>query len=88
MEIWLNLLLAKIIIIFFFLYSKIYISFTYQRNGSKDYIAVQVYAFRKLLFYSMEIPMIKLTSKEASIWLVSKIKTGELRNNARAMAKR
>ena len=80
MEIWLNLLLAKIIIIILLLYSKIYIAFTYQRNGSKDYIAVRVYAFRKLLSYSMEIPMIKLTYKDASIWLVSKIKAGNGQN--------
>ena len=76
MNFGLSVLLATSMILCSILYSKIYIFFKYQRNGSEDYVAVQVYAFRKLLFYSMEIPMIKLTGYGASIWLVSKIKAG------------
>jgi len=77
MEIWLIIILANIVIICLLYYSKIYIALQYQRDGSNDYIAVHVYLFRRLLAYSMQVPMIEIGDITNSFWLKSKIKAGK-----------
>ena len=77
MEIWLIIILANIVIICLLSYSKIYIALQYQRDGSNDYIAVHVYLFRRLLAYSMQVPMIEIGDITNSFWLKSKIKVGK-----------
>lgn len=77
MEILLIMILANIVIISLLFYSKIYISLAYQRDGSNDYIAVDVYIFRKLLAYSMKVPMIDIGDISHALWLKSQIKTGQ-----------
>lgn len=70
------ILLANVIIICLLLYCKIYIKLKYQRDGSNDYIAIDVYSYGKLLAYSMQVPMIEMTDIKNSLWLKSKIKVG------------
>jgi len=77
METWLIIILANIVISFLLFYSKIYIKLKYKRDGSNDYIAVDVYIFRKLLAYSMQVPMIAIGDIKNPFWLTSKIETGQ-----------
>jgi len=77
MEIWMNIILANIVIICLLFYSKIYILLQYKRDGSDDYIAVDVYIFRRLLAYSMQVPMIEIGDIKNSFRLKSKIKAGQ-----------
>ena len=58
-------------------YSKIYIKLKYQRDGSNDYIAVDVYSCKSLLAYSMQVPIIEIGDINNSLWLKSKIKIGQ-----------
>ena len=76
MEMWFMITLAIVTILILLFYSKIYIVFNYQRDGSKDYIAVDVYIFKGLLSYSMQVPMIEMGDINNALWLKSKIKTG------------
>jgi len=75
MEIFFIVTLANLVIICLLFYSKIYIQLQYQRDGSNDYIAIDVYFFKKLLAYSMEVPIIELGDIKNSFWLKSTIKT-------------
>jgi len=68
---------ANVVIIGLFFYSKIYIALKYQRDGSDDYIAIDVYMFRRLLAYSMQVPMIEIGDFKKSLWPKSKIKAGQ-----------
>lgn len=77
MEIWFIITLANIVITCLLFYSKLYIALKYQRDGSNDYIGVDVYIFRRLLAYSMQVPMIELGDTKNPFWLKSKIKTGQ-----------
>jgi len=56
-------------------YSKIIIQLQYQRDGSDDYIAVNVYIFKKLLTYNMKVPIIEIGDSKNLFWLNSKIQT-------------
>jgi len=76
MEMWFMITAANVVIIFLLFYSKIYIAFKYQRDGFNDYIAVDVYIFRRLLSYSMQVPMIEMGDINNALWLKSKIQTG------------
>lgn len=77
MENWVIIILTNIVLICLLLYCKIYIKFNYQRNGTNDYIAVDVYCYRRLLTYSMQVPVIEITDSKNSLWLKSKIKAGQ-----------
>lgn len=77
MENWIIIILANIAIVRLLLYCKIYIQLKYQRDGSNDYIAVDVYSYRKLLAYSMQVPIIEMTNIKSSLWLKSQIKVGQ-----------
>ena len=71
------IILANIVIIGLLFYSKIYIALKYQRDGSNDYIAIDVYMFRRLLAYSMQVPMIEIGDFKKLFWPTSKIKAGQ-----------
>ena len=86
MEIWFIITLASIVMMFLLFYSKIYVAIKYKRNGSNDYIAIDVYTFKRILTYSMQVPMIKIDDINNSLWLNSKIETGE--NQAKTHSKR
>ena len=77
MENWVIIILTNVVLISLLLYCKIYIKLNYQRNGSNDYIAVDVYCYRRLLTYSMQVPVIEITDSKNSLWLKSKIKAGQ-----------
>jgi len=76
LEIWLIIMLANIVITGLLFYSKIYIALKYRREGSNDYIAIDVYIFKRLLAYSMQMPIIEIGDLKSSFWLTSKIKAG------------
>ncbi|MBC8016865.1 MAG: DUF2953 domain-containing protein [Sporomusaceae bacterium] len=76
MEFGLTIVAAQILIIGLLWYIKIYIVFTYQRDHSNDHMAVSIYALRKILVYSIQIPVIKITGIENAFWLESKVQTG------------
>ena len=77
MEFWFMIILANIVITCLLLYSKIYIALKYQRDGSNDYIAVDVYIYRRLLAYSMQVPIIQFDEIKNPFLLKSKIETGK-----------
>ena len=77
MENCLIIIVAIIVIIYLLSYSKIYITLQCKRDESNDYIAVDVYIFRRLLAYSMEVPMVEIGDIKDSLWLKSKIKTDQ-----------
>lgn len=77
MEVFIIISLSNIIIISFLLYSKIYITLTYRRDGSNDDLVVDVYLFKTLLVYKMQIPAIEIISIKDSYWIQSKIKAGQ-----------
>jgi len=75
MEIWLMMILSNLIIMCLLFYTKIIIHLQYQRDGSDDYIAVNVYILNKLLTYSMKVPIIEIGDSKNLFWLKSKIQT-------------
>jgi len=77
MENWFIIILAILVINCLLFYSKIHIKLKYQRDGSDDYIAVDVYIFARLLAYSMQVSVIEIGDINNSLWLKSKIKTGQ-----------
>ncbi|MBP2625608.1 MAG: hypothetical protein H6Q68_319 [Firmicutes bacterium] len=77
MEIWLIITLANIVITCLLFYIKVYIKLKYQRDGSNDFIEVEVYIFRRFLAYSMQVPIIEIGDIKNSYWLKSKIETGQ-----------
>lgn len=76
MEFWLTAILVQILIIGLLCYIKIYIVFTYQRDGSNDHMAVSIYALRRILTYSLQIPVIEIDDIKNALWLETKVKTG------------
>lgn len=74
MEFWIITILATLIISCLIFFIKIYINLKYYRDGSNDYIFVNVYIHRKILAYTMQIPIIEF---DGSKWLDSKIETGK-----------
>ena len=77
MEYWLLIILLKIVLTCLLFYTKIYLILKCKRDGSNDYIKVEVYFMRRLLVYSMQVPMIEITKGIHSLWVESKIKTDE-----------
>jgi len=77
MEFGLALVIATIMICCLLFFSKIYIDVTYKRNGTNDYISVNVYTAKKLVSYKMEIPVIEFIKSEGVSWLESTIKTAQ-----------
>ena len=77
MENWIIIIVANIVIICLLLYSKMCIELKYQRDGTNDFIAVDVYIFKRLLAYSMQVPMIEIGDIKKSLWLTSKIEAGQ-----------
>lgn len=77
MKIGIMMIVVIIVISSCLFYSKVYINLKYRRDGTNDDIIVNVYMFKKLLLYSMQIPVIKIMDIENSFWLQSKIKTGK-----------
>ena len=55
----------------------IYISLTYWRQDNDDHIIVDVYLLRKLICYTITIPVIKTTDRTGIVWLVSEIETAK-----------
>lgn len=53
----------------------IYISLTYRRQDSDDHIIVDVFLLRKLIHYTITIPVIKTIDRTGIVWPVSEIET-------------
>lgn len=77
MECWLLIILSKILLLCLLYYTKIYLILKCKRDESNDYIGVEVYIMRRLLLYSMQVPIINMTREKESLWVESKIKTGK-----------
>lgn len=76
MECWLLIILSNLLLLCVLFYTKIYLVLKCKRDHSNDYIGVEVYIMRRLLLYSMQVPMIEITGRGAALWVESKIKTG------------
>jgi len=83
MEVCVIVILSNVVIISFLLYSKIYINLKYRRDNSNDDLVVEVYMFKRLLAYRMEIPVIEIKNIENSLWLKYKIKTGQSKDQTK-----
>ncbi|WP_378955533.1 DUF2953 domain-containing protein [Pelosinus sp. sgz500959] len=76
-ECWLLIILSEIIVTSLLLYTKIYLSLKCKRDGSNDYIEIEVYIMKGLLIYRMQVPIIEIIGKEKSLWVESEIRAGE-----------
>ena len=75
MEFGLTFIVATLIIVFLISLSKIYIEVTYKRNDENDYVAVNVYALKKLISYTMQVPMVRIVEKSGEFKLESTVRT-------------
>lgn len=75
MEFGLTFIVATLIIVFLISLSKIYIEVTYKRNDENDYVAVNVYALKKLISYTMQVPMVRIVEKSGEFTLESTVRT-------------
>ncbi len=75
MEFGLTFIVAASIIVFLIFLSKIYIEVTYKRNDGNDYVAVNVYALKKLISYTMQVPMVRIVEKSDEFKLESTVRT-------------
>ncbi|SFL80777.1 DUF2953 domain-containing protein [Pelosinus propionicus] len=75
MEFGLTFIVATLIIIFLISLSKIYIEVEYKRNNENDYVAVNVYALKKLIFYTMQVPILRVVEKSGEYKLESTVRT-------------
>ena len=75
MEFGLTFIVATLIMVFLISLSKIYIEVTYKRNDENDYVAVNVYALKKLISYTMQVPMVRIVEKSGEFKLESTVRT-------------
>lgn len=75
MEFGLTFIVATLIIVLLISLSKIYIEVTYKRNDENDYVAVNVYALKKLISYTMQVPMVRIVEKSGEFKLESTVRT-------------
>jgi len=75
MEFGLTFIVATLIVIFLISLSKIYIEVTYKRNDENDYVAVNVYALKKLISYTMQVPIVRIVEKSGEFKLESTVRT-------------
>ena len=72
---WLLILTATAILLLLICRVNLYIKLQFSRHADDDYLAVTVYALRKLFIYSIKIPIITLHKPDKLPWLASEIKT-------------
>lgn len=88
MKFWLLFLVAYLSIGCLIFYTKIYINIKYKRSNEDDYISLNIYMFKKLVTYSMEIPIIDIVSRDDFLGFESTISTiqdedkSDTRNNS------
>lgn len=75
MEFWLALIIISSIFIYLLFLGRIYIEITYKRNKENDYISITVYSLRKLLHYTMQVPMIRILEDSEDIQLQAAVQT-------------
>lgn len=74
---WLLILTIIVILTFALLRVSVYIDLHFCRKKDDDFISVTVYAFRRILSYSITIPVIEITEYNSLPWLSSEIKASE-----------
>jgi hypothetical protein len=72
---WLLVLTATAILLILICRVNLYINLRFSRRADDDYLAITVYALRKLFIYSIKIPTITLTKHDKLPWVASEIKT-------------
>lgn len=77
MEFGLTALAAQLVLLYAFSKLIIYIDLRYQRNRSDDYIVVNVYLGKKVILYTMKVPVVDLIKNDELLWLSSEIKTAD-----------
>lgn len=75
MEFSLTALAAQLVLLYAISKLVIYIDLRYYRNESDDFIAVNVYLSKKVILYSMKVPVVDLIKNDELLWLSSEIKT-------------
>lgn len=75
MKFWLIFLVINLLIGFLLSFTKIYIDIKYKRSGKDDYIAINIYMIKKLIAFSMEVPIVKIASSDDCFWIESAINT-------------
>ena len=74
-EFGLTFMMAILMLVFLISLSKIYIEVTYKRNDENDYVTVNVYTLKKLIFYTMQVPMVRIAEKAGDFKLQSTVST-------------
>lgn len=82
MEFGLMALTAQLVVFYIISQLIIYIELRYQRNKSDDYMAVNIYLGKRIMLYSMKVPVIELLNNDELLWVSSEIKAsrGKARN--------
>lgn len=75
MEVGLTALAAQLFLLFIISKLVIYIDLRYCRNNTDDYVAVDVFLGKKILLYSMNVPIIELVKNGHLFWLESELNT-------------
>lgn len=86
METWLAVWLASTLLILAMARMKLFISLSYSRRGDDDRLDIDVYAFKKLISYHFEVPLIRLVRRGGLPWPESVLDTADGQAETRAGA--
>lgn len=75
MDRWLLIFTATAILLILICRINLYINLQFSRREDDDYLAITVYALRKLFAYSIKIPTIMLIKHDNLLWISSEIET-------------
>ncbi|BBB92957.1 MAG TPA: DUF2953 domain-containing protein [Methylomusa anaerophila] len=77
MNIWLITLVSFVILTLVLSRINIYIDLRFRRKSGDDYLEVSVYLFRRLILYTLQIPLIELINQHDLLWLKSQIRVND-----------
>lgn len=83
MESWLVYPTAMLVFLWLFLQVNLYIDLHFCRRKDNDFIAVTVYALKKLLIYSIKIPAIEIKQYNNLPWITSAIQASHAKTKTR-----
>lgn len=75
MKNWGMLLVGSFIISYICWRSRLYINLKYSRYDADDNLIIEVYVWRHLISYRVDIPVIELTRRRGTLWLESELET-------------
>ncbi|VBB07974.1 Hypothetical protein LUCI_3239 [Lucifera butyrica] len=76
MNVWLSGIAAWILVSYFISRITLYIKLQYKRQAADDYLLIEVYTYKKIVLYSLQVPLLQITQGMLP-WLETEVHSGE-----------